>query len=42
MAGIFLIGYLGYHFPDAMIWVVTAAIFSALFYYYYAKEGEED
>jgi uncharacterized membrane protein YfcA len=41
MAGIFMIGYLGYHFPDAMIWVVTAAIFCALFYYFYSKEKEE-
>ena len=41
MAGIFLIGYLGYHNPDAMVWVVTGAIFCALFYYYYAKEKED-
>jgi hypothetical protein len=41
MAGIFLLGYLGYHNPDAMVWVVTAAIFCALFYYFYSK-GIED
>jgi hypothetical protein len=41
MAGIFLIGFLGYHNPDAMVWVVTAAIFCALFYYFYAKEKED-
>jgi hypothetical protein len=41
MAGIFFIGYVGYHNPDAMVWVVTAAIFCALFYYFYSKSGEE-
>jgi hypothetical protein len=41
MAGVFLLGYLGYHFPDAMVWVVTAAIFCALFYYFYSKDNEE-
>jgi hypothetical protein len=41
MAGIFLIGFLGYHNPDAMVWVVTGAIFCALFYYFYAKEKED-
>jgi uncharacterized membrane protein YfcA len=42
MAGIFLIGYLGYHFPDAMIWMVTAAVLCAFSYYFYSKEKEED
>ena len=41
MAGVFLLGYLGYHFPDAMVWVVSAAIFCALFYYFYSKDNEE-
>lgn len=41
MGGIFLLGYLGYHNPDAMVWVITAAIFCALFYYFYSK-GIED
>ena len=41
MAGIFLLGYLGYHNPDAMVWVVTAAIFCALFYYFYSKSNED-
>jgi uncharacterized membrane protein YfcA len=41
MAGIFLLGYLGYHNPDAMVWVVTAAIFCALFYYFYSKNEED-
>jgi hypothetical protein len=41
MAGIFLLGYLGYHNPDAMVWVVTGAIFCALFYYFYSKSEEE-
>jgi uncharacterized membrane protein YfcA len=42
MAGIFLVGYLGYHFPDAMIWMVTAAVLSAFSYYFYTKENKED
>jgi len=41
MAGIFTIGYLGYHYPDAMIWVVAAAILCAFTYYFYSK-GLED
>ena len=41
MAGVFLLGFLGYHFPDAMVWVVTAAIFCALFYYFYSKNNED-
>jgi hypothetical protein len=41
MACIFLIGYLGYHNPDAMVWVITGAIFCALFYYFYSKNTEE-
>jgi hypothetical protein len=41
MAGVFLLGYLGYHYPDAMVWVVTAAIFCALFYYFYSKDNED-
>jgi hypothetical protein len=41
MATVFLLGYLGYHFPDAMVWVVTAAIFCALFYYFYSKNTDD-
>ena len=41
MAGIFLIGYLGYHYPDAMMWVVTAAILCAFSYYFYSKDLED-
>ena len=41
MAGIFLIGFLGYHFPDAMIWMVTAAVLCAFSYYFYSKDNEE-
>jgi hypothetical protein len=41
MAGVFLLGYLGYHNPDAMVWVITAAIFCALFYYFYSRDNEE-
>jgi hypothetical protein len=41
MAGVFLLGFLGYHYPDAMVWVVTTAIFAALFYYFYSKDNED-
>jgi hypothetical protein len=41
MAGVFLIGYLGYHYPDAMVWVITAAIFCAFARYYYTKNLED-
>lgn len=41
MAIMFTIGFLGYHNPDAMVWVIIAAIFCALFYYFYAKEKED-
>jgi hypothetical protein len=41
MAGVFCLGYLGYHYPDAMVWVVTGAIFCALFYYFYSKNVED-
>ena len=41
MAGIFLIGFLGYHFPDAMIWMVTAAVLCAFSYYFYSKDKDE-
>jgi hypothetical protein len=41
MTIIFFLGYLGYHYPDAMVWVVAAAIFCALAYYFYTKGLEE-
>ncbi|HEY2649417.1 MAG TPA: hypothetical protein VGI38_09480 [Puia sp.] len=41
MGLIFLLGYLGYHNPDAMVWVVAAAIFLAFSYYFYSKNLEE-
>jgi hypothetical protein len=41
MGLIFLLGYLGYHNPDAMVWVVAAAIFLAFSYYFYSKGLEE-
>jgi hypothetical protein len=41
MAGIFLIGYLGYHYPDAMIGVITAAVLCAFSYYFYTKADED-
>jgi hypothetical protein len=41
MALIFLLGFLGYHNPDAMVWVIAAAIFCALAWYFYSKGLEE-
>ncbi len=41
MAGIFLIGYLGYHFPDAMMWMIATAVLCAFSYYFYSREKEE-
>lgn len=41
MAGIFLLGYLGYHNPDAMVWVVAAAILCAFSYYFYTNTESE-
>jgi hypothetical protein len=41
MAGVFLLGYLGYHNPDAMVWVIAGAIFCALFYYFYSRDNED-
>ncbi len=41
MGLIFLLGFLGYHNPDAMVWVVAAAIFLAFVYYFYSKGLEE-
>jgi hypothetical protein len=37
----FVIGYLGYHYPDAMVWVIVAAVFCAFSYYFYSKEQED-
>jgi hypothetical protein len=37
MALIFVLGYLGYHNPDSMVWVIAGAIFCALAYYFYSK-----
>jgi len=41
MGLIFLLGFLGYHNPDAMVWVIAAAIFCALAWYFYSKSLEE-
>jgi hypothetical protein len=41
MGLIFLLGFLGYHNPDAMVWVVAIAIFCALAWYFYSKGLEE-
>ncbi|HEY4966881.1 MAG TPA: hypothetical protein VII28_10795 [Puia sp.] len=41
MGGIFLIGYLGYHFPDSMMWMVATAVLCAFSYYFYSKDKDE-
>jgi hypothetical protein len=41
MVGIFFMGYLGYHYPDAMMWVISVAILCAFSRYFYTK-GQED
>jgi hypothetical protein len=41
MALIFVLGYLGYHNPDSMVWVVAGAIFCAFSWYFYSR-GQED
>jgi hypothetical protein len=41
MALIFVLGYLGYHNPDSMVWVIAGAIFCALAYYFYSKNLED-
>jgi hypothetical protein len=41
MALIFVLGYLGYHNPDSMVWVIAGAIFCAFAYYFYSR-GLED
>jgi len=37
MTGLFFIGYLGYHYPDSMVWVIAAAILCAFSWYFYTK-----
>jgi hypothetical protein len=41
MGLIFLLGYLGYHNPDSMVWVIAGAIFCAFVYYFYSRGVEE-
>ncbi|HZZ76259.1 MAG TPA: hypothetical protein VFE04_10045 [Puia sp.] len=41
MSLIFVLGFLGYHNPDSMVWVIAAAIFCALAYYFYSKGLDE-
>jgi hypothetical protein len=41
MAAIFFLGYLGYHNPDAMVWLIAGAILCAFSYFFYTR-GEED
>jgi len=42
MAAIFLIGYLGYSFPDLMIWVIAFGICCAFTWYFYIKDNPEN
>jgi hypothetical protein len=39
---IFLIGYFGYNYPDAMIWVICFAVFSAFSWYFYTRDEEDE
>ncbi|MFI5153495.1 MAG: hypothetical protein ACHQET_09190 [Chitinophagales bacterium] len=41
MGCMFVIGYLGYHYPDSMIWVVCIGVFSAFSWYFYRKDHED-
>jgi len=41
MAGIFLIGYFGYHYPDSMIVIIAFTIFCVFSWYFYTKGSEE-
>ena len=36
---IFFIGYFGYNYPDAMIWVICIAILFAFSWYFYVKDN---
>jgi hypothetical protein len=40
VACIFLIGFLGYHYPDVMIWVICIGAFCAFSWYFYKKDDE--
>ncbi|HTS46195.1 MAG TPA: hypothetical protein VMH01_17485 [Puia sp.] len=40
MAGIFLIGFLGYHYPDAMIVVVAVGVGCAFTWYFYIRQED--
>jgi purine-cytosine permease-like protein len=41
MACMFVIGFLGYHYPDIMMVVISVAIFCAFSWYFYAKSNED-
>jgi hypothetical protein len=38
VTGIFLIGFFGYRYPDAMIWVICFAVLCAFTWYFYIKD----
>jgi len=40
VTGIFVVGYLGYHYPDAMIVVISCAVFFAFSWYFYKRDEE--
>lgn len=41
MAGLFAIGYLGYHYPDSMIYVISIGTCCAFSWFFYIKEKDE-
>jgi hypothetical protein len=41
MAVIFAIGFLGYHYPDAMIIVVSVGIACAFTWYFYIRDDQD-
>ena len=41
VAGIFTVGYFGYHYPDAMIYLVSIAVFSVFIWYFYVREEDK-
>jgi len=41
MAFMFLIGFIGYHYPDVMIWLISIAIFFVFSWYFYTKATKD-
>jgi hypothetical protein len=40
MACLFAIGYVGYHYPDLMIYIVSIGVACAFSWYFYVREEE--